>query len=411
MAKSPAARRSSENRNHDRAALRLLDAAFCVDAPRRSTLIAEALAADESLRRWAAKWAEQWSNAHSSTASTGNSTEFVSASLLEFLQSFTLPAPKSASLPFDAAWRERLATIAASHAESQALSRRFDDQLATAKIDALKEFAYGAGHEINNPLANISARAQTLLRDESHGERRRTLATINRQAMRAHEMIADLMLFARPPQIERTDCDAAAIVRRVVEELTPMASFQATQLTCLVPEDALKVYLDAAQLAVAVKAVVRNALESVAAGGNIRVEAKFVAASEFEPTQPTAADHFHRHLGSAGDITVGQVKRQSSLQPEKINPLRPDTESPTDIDHNNRLLEITIADDGPGFTAREQAHLFDPFFSGREAGRGLGFGLCLAWRIVTDHAGQIAVMSEPGRGATVVLTLPMHDSQ
>ena len=49
----------------------------------------------------------------------------------------------------------------------------------TAKLDALKEFAYGASHEINNPLANISARAQTLLQDERDPERRRRLAAIN----------------------------------------------------------------------------------------------------------------------------------------------------------------------------------------------------------------------------------------
>jgi signal transduction histidine kinase len=406
MAKSPAARRSSENRNHDYAALRLLDAAFCVDAARRLTCVAEALAADETLRRWA----EQSAKAPSAPAGTRDVTEAVAESLCEFLQSLTCAASKSAALPFDAAWRERLSAIAAHVSKSQELARRFDDQLAAAKIDALKEFAYGAGHEINNPLANISARAQTLLRDETHGERRRTLATINRQAMRAHEMIADLMLFARPPQIERSECDAAAIVRRVVEELTPMANLQATQLTCFTAEDSPSVFLDAAQLAVAVKAVIRNALEAVAAGGNVRVESRIVDASDFDRTQPTTAanraDNLSRRLSAA---TVGQVKRQSTMHSEGPNLRRPDMESPADTEQTNCLLEITIHDDGPGFTAREQAHLFDPFFSGREAGRGLGFGLCLAWRIVTDHGGQIAVMSETGRGATVVLTIPSQE--
>src|SRR5262245_24778058 len=58
----------------------------------------------------------------------------------------------------------------------------FEDRLHSAKVDALKEFAYGAGHELNNPLANIATRAQTLLKDEAHPERRRRLAEINSQA-------------------------------------------------------------------------------------------------------------------------------------------------------------------------------------------------------------------------------------
>ncbi len=61
----------------------------------------------------------------------------------------------------------------------------FERAVEHAKLEALKEFAYGAGHEINNPLANISARAQTLLKDETDPERRQKLAAINTQAFRA----------------------------------------------------------------------------------------------------------------------------------------------------------------------------------------------------------------------------------
>ena len=84
--------------------------------------------------------------------------------------------------------------------QSAQLETDFDERLQTAKLDSLKEFAYGAGHELNNPLANIASRAQTLLREETHPDRRRRLAAINTQAFRAHEMLADMMLFARPPR-------------------------------------------------------------------------------------------------------------------------------------------------------------------------------------------------------------------
>src|SRR6266576_2527019 len=78
----------------------------------------------------------------------------------------------------------------------------FSTAVEAAKLQALYNFAYGLSHEINNPLANIATRAQTLLADEKDPDRRRKLATIVQQAFRAHEMIADLMLFARPPALQ-----------------------------------------------------------------------------------------------------------------------------------------------------------------------------------------------------------------
>src|ERR1700681_2961791 len=100
----------------------------------------------------------------------------------------------------------------------------FAERLDREKLDALKELAYGAGHEINNPLANISARAQTLLTGELDADRRRLLAAINAQAFRAHEMIADMMLFARPPELKLERFDLAEVVAGVCDELGPQAA-------------------------------------------------------------------------------------------------------------------------------------------------------------------------------------------
>src|SRR5260370_41381753 len=118
---------------------------------------------------------------------------------------------------------ERLARLAL-------LESEFLTSVETAKLDALKEFAYGASHEINNPLANISARAQTLLQDERDPERRRRLAAINSQAFRAHEMIADVMLFARPPRMERRDVGLAARTASRIDEMSEIAAAQHTRL-------------------------------------------------------------------------------------------------------------------------------------------------------------------------------------
>ena len=70
-------------------------------------------------------------------------------------------------------------------------------------------------------------------------------------------------------------------------------------------------------------------------------------------------------------------------------------------------VRISVRDDGPGITDEERRHLFDPYYSARQAGRGLGLGLSKCWRIVvTNHGGGIDVESQPGQGSLFVISLP-----
>src|SRR6185437_16828111 len=76
-------------------------------------------------------------------------------------------------------------------------------------------------------------------------------------------------------------------------------------------------------------------------------------------------------------------------------------------DHRQEI-EIVVRDNGPGIPPEIRRHLFDPFYSGRGAGRGLGLGLSKCWRIVANHGGRIEVESEVGRGATFKIRLPIE---
>jgi signal transduction histidine kinase len=268
----------------------------------------------------------------------------------------------------------RLVALARRLARLNELESRFADALRTAKLDAMKELAYGASHEINNPLANISTRAQTLLQTEIDPVRRQMLATINRQAFRAHEMIADMMLFARPPQPSFEVIELAHVVERVVGELAADARRQATQLVPRAPRQPVVLRADPVQLAVALRAVLVNALEALGSGGRIDIQWHCV---------PREANH-----QQAGRFDLPDAK--------------PATQSDADV------VQILVRDDGPGLDPRAREHLFDPFFSGREAGRGLGFGLSKCWRILTAHGGRIDVGDAPRRGTQVVLTLPLE---
>ncbi len=259
-----------------------------------------------------------------------------------------------------------LVQLAVALRTSSDLTHEFESRLETEKLDALKELAYGAGHEINNPLANISARAQTLLRDEQDPQRRRLLASINVQAFRAYEMIADMMLFARPSEPQKSAVDLIELVRGVVTELGPQAEAQQTELAYDPPTASLTASVDPTQIAVAVRALGANALEVLGRGGRVRFA----------------------------------VVRQNAKTPDPENSHTPD-----------ETVQIAVADDGPGISPEVRRHIFDPFFSGREAGRGLGFGLSKCWRIVRMHGGDVDVESTPGQGATFTITLPLHESQ
>jgi signal transduction histidine kinase len=240
---------------------------------------------------------------------------------------------------------ERLAAVHRELAELRDSAR----DLEHAKLDALKELAYGASHEINNPLANIAGRAQTLLKDERDPKRRKMLESIHSQSLRAHEMIADLMLFARPPALEPTEVDLREIIELVTEELTPEATAREVALHTDLPAACDMARVDRTQIAVALRALADNSLEAI---------------------------------GSGGEIVLG-------CRPVK-----------------NRWAELFVRDTGPGIPAEVREHIFDPFFSGREAGRGLGFGLSKCWRIVTDHGGEIDVESHPAQGTIFTLRLP-----
>lgn len=274
------------------------------------------------------------------------------AGLCDWIAAYVERAPETSEALAEAFFRqtpERLGAVAIALVGQLAEEEAgFAKRLESAKLDAMKELAYGASHEVNNPLANISGRAQTLLRDEKEPRRRRLLEAIDAQALRAHEMISDLMLFARPPALQRSNVDFRTIIQTAAEELRRLA--EASRVTLDIPqaENPIEADVDSTQMTVAVKALVQNAIEAIGHDGRVSVE----------------------------------------------------------LQQNDNTTFVTVADNGPGMSDHVREHLFDPFFSGREAGRGLGFGLSKCWRIVTDHGGTVNVETPAGGGAVFSIEIP-----
>ncbi|MFG0334852.1 MAG: sensor histidine kinase [Maioricimonas sp. JB049] len=214
--------------------------------------------------------------------------------------------------------------------------RDLGHRLRDAKLEAMAEFAAGAGHEINNPLTSIVRYSQVLKRGETDPERLRALNTIGGQAYRVRDMIGDAMLFARPPEPKLELLDVATLVDEAAARIA--ADFAGTDPrlhTAIQP--GLSVTADCSQFQVVLHELLRNAAEAIERGGRIRIEAR-------------------RERSHERDETI-----------------------------------LTVSDDGRPLGETERVHLFDPYFSGRQAGRGLGFGLSKCWRIMMMHGGWIDV--------------------
>jgi len=220
---------------------------------------------------------------------------------------------------------------------SESLLESFADELQAAKRAAVRQFAYGLSHEINNPLANISTRAQTLMRAEADTGRQQSLQRIVDQAMRAHEMTADLMFYAHPPTPKPTRFDLCNVIAAVTKQCGEMIDGRAIELVVSAAEKPVMVDADRAMMTEAVRSLLRNAVEAIGCDGRV------VLGCEIEPDTSSAV--------------------------------------------------ITVCDSGPGVSPAAALHAFDPYFSGREAGRGLGVGLCRVETIAKIHGGDVRLSS------------------
>jgi two-component system NtrC family sensor kinase len=232
------------------------------------------------------------------------------------------------------------------------------DRLHARKLAAVAELAAGAGHEINNPLAVISGQAQYLLNHEadwfagSHaGSVRSSLNTIIAQTRRIHGLIRDLMQFARPAAPVQAWLDLPTLLGEVASSLGELAEQRKVRVEVKAP-DRLALHADGEQLRLALACLLRNAIEAAPPEGWAR-------------------------------LVLDRPREGSGT------------------------IEVKVEDSGPGPAPEQVPLLFDPFYSGRSAGRGRGLGLPIAWRLARQHGGDVR-LDPPGAGAPTrfVLSLP-----
>lgn len=243
------------------------------------------------------------------------------------------------------------------------------------RLASIGALAAGVAHEIRNPLAGIGTSAQILKRRLPSDDPRAPFADlILEEVARLDRIVSSLLQFARPakPQLTRQ-----AVLPALDKALTLVHELAVRQNVLLAVEraDAVPpIYIDLDQILQVLLNVLMNALQALERGGEIRVSVR-VARKRPAP--------------------------RSAIGRRATDRLRESAESPP-ID----VVEIRIQDNGPGIPAATLARVFDPFFTTRSQGSGLGLSICQS--IVREHGGEISVQSVVGQGVAVTIDLPVE---
>jgi PAS domain S-box-containing protein len=218
------------------------------------------------------------------------------------------------------------------------------DRLAT-----LGRMAANIAHEIRNPLASLTGAIEVLVGgDRPPQTRERLIAIVLKESARLNDIIKSFLEYARPAPLAPVRVDVAECLDEVlllIEHRVPPGTLKVVREF----SGPLVVQIDPQQFRQAFWNLCLNAVQAMPDGGELRV------------------------CASRAD----------------------------------RALEVRVTDTGHGIPPEDLPQVFEPFFSTKEGGTGLG--LALAHRVVQDHGGHIEVRSAPGSGTTVRIILPVRD--
>jgi len=251
------------------------------------------------------------------------------------------------------------------------LRRRLDERRATEtrmqdrqKLESLGLLAGGVAHDFNNLLTIILGNAAELRARAPDPESEEDLAEIELAAQHASSLAAQMLAYAGREAIEPQPTDPSALVRDF-SRLLRRAVGKTASLELDLPEGLPPVAADASRLRQVLLNLVQNAADAIGTGGGtIRIATRL---------EPAGADALR------GFRVLGEPPADPSL-----------------------VVEVT--DTGCGMEAAVLERVFDPFFSTKGAGRGLGLAAVLG--IVRAHGGALAAASTPGRGTTFRILLP-----
>ncbi len=217
------------------------------------------------------------------------------------------------------------------------------------KLAALGQLAAGIAHEIRNPLTSINILIHSLRDKPSDEERHQEdLRVIEEEIHRINEIVDQFLRFAKPAPPLLQEADVLSLFEETLQLLKPQIEKQRISVQKEFPSLPPTV-LDREQMKQVILNLLLNALQAMPGGGRLRLS--------------------------------GQVLE------------------------DNRWIQLSIQDTGVGIPPEDMNKLFDPFFSTKEG--GVGLGLSIAHRIIDQHRGKIQMESTPGQGTLFTLWLPI----
>jgi signal transduction histidine kinase len=256
--------------------------------------------------------------------------------------------------------------------EIASLSRTFNEMVAQLRENRLLEerlhfaerstalgrLAAGVAHEIRNPLnfINLSIDHMRQRLGPAEPERRadfeRILDNMKSEISRLNRLVGDFLSFGKPMRLDPRPCALDGVLREVATLVEHKARDQAIAIALDAEPGLPRIVADPELLKTCFLNLMINAMDAMPDGGLL-------------------------------DLSVR--RREEDGQEE---------------------IEVGVRDSGKGMTAEEIRAAFEPYFSTKDT--GLGLGLALTHKIVTDHGGRVVIESEPGKGTTVRLRLPIR---
>ena len=275
-----------------------------------------------------------------------------------------------------------------------AMQRMEEENRRLDRLAVLGEMSASVAHEVRNPLASIKTSMQMLKDDLGEANRGQTeleegkagmyedahesVTVVLKEVERLDAIVRDLLLFARPRQLHCVRCNLAELSDHVL---------QVMQLQCAACgvtvqkayREVSPVFVDVAQMEQVLFNLFTNALQAMTDGGVLTVACGIVTMEQRIARQTRLEAELSLHVG----IPIGM----SSV--------------------SQRWLELTVSDSGTGITPEQLKRIFQPFFTTKA--HGIGLGLPITRRLIEDHRGHLLVESRLGQGAAFSVCLPLAD--